>query len=92
MEVAILHELIHQNLQSVLVAESFKGAEMTMMKAAEQNEFIAELCLALCTCIGGTFDGNYLSTNQNAAIDCAKSTLSNATLVTKIISCFLQFI
>jgi hypothetical protein len=42
-KVAILHELVNQDLQPIFVAKSFKGTKMPVMEAAQQSQFVAEL-------------------------------------------------
>lgn len=90
MKVAILHELIYQDLQSIVVTKSFKGTKMAVMKAAEERKFIAELQLALCTFIRCAFDGNSLPTVQNTFVHFPKSTFSDVKSITEIISGSLQ--
>lgn len=91
-KVAIRHELVYQELQSIFITKSFEGTKMAVVKAAEKSKLVAELSLALCTLIWCTFDGNDLPTRKYTPVDFTKPSFSNETLVTEIISGTLQLL
>lgn len=89
-KVAILHELVHQDLQSIVVTKAFQGTKVAVMKAAEERQFVAELQLPLRTFIGGAFDGHGLARVQNAFVHFPEPPFSDVKLVAEIISGSLQ--
>lgn len=89
-KVAILHELVHQDLQSIVVTKAFQGTKMAVVKTAEECQFIPKLQLTLCTFIRCAFDGHGLPCVQNPFVHFPKSTFSDVKLVAEIVGGSLE--